>query len=257
MPAFSRYCLSAAALLAVCSPAFADAPVPRPPCDGSPIPSYSAVGSDPSIAVWKANDLKDWKPPSCLAWSGASFSAVALAAEFRFAGSMDALLARFGALGSYPSIKYWSTSRKQWQPLVTSAEVVAGTSGPSIKASFDASDFVVGKDNFYSETSQHSARTVYRLRVLARTADHVAIASENVTPIRAFGLTIFEPAALQSASYFDKRGHDQWRFYSIVRNTSGTSRLASGHEASYLNRFLAMFRYMAGIPTDTEPPIAK
>ena len=257
MQAFLRSLLAAAALPASFCSVAAQAPEPRPPCDGSPFPAYGTVGSNPSLAVWKSNDLKNWRPASCLGWSGASFSAAALAAEFRFSGPMDAVLGRFGALASYPTIKYWSTSRKQWRALVTSAEVVAEAGGPNIKASLDASDFVVGKDNFYAETSQQSGRTVYRLHVLARTPDQVAVASENVTPIGTLGLTIFDPSALQSVTFFDKRGPDLWGFYSIVRTSAGSSRFASGNEASYLNRLAALFRYMAGIPTDAEPPIAR
>ena len=257
MTAFLRSLLVAAALPVFFCSVAAQVPEPRPPCEGLPFPAYSPVGSLPSLAVWKSNDLKNWRPSSCFGWSGASFSAAALAAEFRFSGPMDAVLARFGALASYPTIKYWSNSRKQWRALVTSAAVVAGAGGPDIRASLDARDFVVGKDNFYAETSQERGRTVYRLHVLSRTPDQVAVASENVTPIAAFGLTIFDPSALQSVTFFDKRGPDLWGFYSIVRTSAGTSRFASGSEASYLNRLAALFRYMAGIPTDTEPPIAR
>lgn len=199
----------------------------------------------------------NWSPAACLGWSGRSFSVVALAAEFRFAGSLDALMARLGALQSYPSIRYWSTSRKQWRALVLSASVVAGAGGPNIKASLDPNDFALGKDNFYAETSEESGRTDYRLHVLARRGDGVALASENVTPVTVLGLTIFAPLAVQSVMFLDKLGPDLWGFYSIIRTASGASRLASDREASFLNRQAALFRYLAGVPTDLEPPVAR
>jgi hypothetical protein len=260
MPPFRRSILSIS--LACCAWSYsvgAQTPDPQPPCDGTTFPNYSPVERTPAVAVWRTNELTraGWKPPACLGWSGTSQSAAVLAAEFRFAGSTEELLTRFGALASYPSIKYWSTTSKGWYPLVTSAGVVAGPAGASTKASFDATDLMVGKDNYYFETSRQSERTVYRLRVLALTASRAVMASENVSPIRAFGFTLFEPSALQYVTFFDKHGADSWGYYQIVRTGEGTSRLAGGNEASYLNRLAALYRYMAGIPTDTEPPIAR
>jgi hypothetical protein len=258
MQLFTRLFLSANAFLAAfLSAANAQVPEPKPPCEESSFPAYGPVGSNGSQAVWKSKELTNWRPAACLGWSGPSLSVVALAVEFHFSGSLDALLARLGALDSYPSIRYWSTSRKQWRALVTRASVVAGADGPDTKTALDPDDFVVGKDNFYAEISEESGRTAYRLHVLARRGDHVALASENVTPINALGLTIFSPFALQSVIFLDRRGPDLWGFYSILRTASGTSRIASGHEASYLNRQVALFRYLAGIPTNLEPPIAR
>jgi hypothetical protein len=249
--------LTIAVLASSVCPVTAQVPEPKPPCEGPSYPAYGPVGSNATLAVWKSNELANWRPPACLGWSGPSLSVVALAAEFRFSGSLDALLARLGALEAYPSIRYWSTSRKQWRALVTSASVVAAADGPNTKAALDPQDFVVGKDNFYAEIGEGSGRTAYRLHVLARRGDSVALASENVTPISAFGVTIFSPFALQSVIFLDRRGPDLWGFYSILRTASGTSRLASGHEASYLNRQAALFRYLAGIPTNLEPPVAR
>jgi len=235
----------------------AGTPPPTPPCQQAPFPAYGPMGSDGSLAIWKQSDLANWQPAACLGWSGPSHSAVALAAEFRFSGSLEALLARLGALDRYPSIKYWSTSRGRWRALVTSAFVVARAGGPGIRASLAPDDFVVGRDNFYAETTEESGRTDYRLHVLARQADFVAVALENVTPIGTMGFAIFGPSALQSVIFLERRGPDLWGFYSIVRTAPGTSMLAHGREASFLNRQAAVFRHLAGIPTDREPPVAR
>lgn len=235
----------------------AQTPPPTPPCAGAPFPPYGAVGSNGSLATWRQEELVNWQPAGCLGWSGPSLSVVALADEFRFSGSLDDLLARLGALPSYPSIRYWSTTRKRWRALVTSASVVAGAGGPSTKTALEASDFAVGKDNFYAETTEESGRTDYRLHVLARRGDAVVVGSENLTPVTVMGLTIFGPQAMQSVIFLDRRGPGLWGFYSIVRTASGTSRLASGREASFLNRQAALFRYLAGLPTDLEPPVAR
>jgi hypothetical protein len=256
---FRRVVLTTLSALAWPYAVAAETPSPHPPCDGPASPMYSAMSPTPAVSLWRTSDLNrgGWVPPVCLGWSGTSLSVAALAGEIGFTGSVNDLLTRFGALASYPSIKYWSTTSKGWYPLVTSVGVVAAPDGPTTKPSFDAIDLTVGKDNYYFETSRHSSRTVYRLRVLVRTANRAVIASENVTAIRAFGFTLFEPSALQYVTFLDQRGDKTWGYYQIVRTREGTSRLAGGSEASYLNRLAALYRYMAGIPTDTEPPVAR
>ncbi len=45
-------------------------------------------------------------------------------------------------------------------------------------------------------------------------------------------------------------------WYQIIRAGHGASSLALGSEASYVNRSAALYRYVAGIPTDRDPPVA-
>jgi hypothetical protein len=48
-----------------------------------------------------------------------------------------------------------------------------------------------------------------------------------------------------------------WGYYQTIRATAGASALALGSDASYVNRLAALYRYVAGIPTDQEPPLAR
>jgi len=48
-----------------------------------------------------------------------------------------------------------------------------------------------------------------------------------------------------------------WRYCSIARTGRGASRLAAGLETSSINRVVAFYRFLAGIPTDQEPPAAR
>ena len=52
-------------------------------------------------------------------------------------------------------------------------------------------------------------------------------------------------------------GLNIWRYYSIARTGRNASRLATGHESSSINRAVAFYRSLAGIPTDQEPPAAR
>ncbi|MDP1910832.1 MAG: hypothetical protein Q8K85_21235, partial [Hyphomicrobium sp.] len=211
-------------------------------------PAAAASDRPPVIAVWTEQALRKtgWKPPACLGWiSENTRLAVALAGDFRFDGTVDDLLARFSTFSAYKSIRYWSTSKQGWQNLVSDA-------GPDLKASA----LVPGSSFDYFENGR-AGHTVYRLKILERTPARAVVASENVTPIRAALVTAFDSGALQSVTFLDKRGPGLWSYYQIVRAGQGASSLVLGSEASYVNRAAALYRYVAGIPTDREPPIAR
>jgi hypothetical protein len=62
---------------------------------------------------------------------------------------------------------------------------------------------------------------------------------------------------LQAIYFLDRESSDIWRYYSIARTGKNANGLATGHDASTVNRAVAFFRYLAGIPTDQEPPAAR
>ena len=80
--------------------------------------------------------------------------------------------------------------------------------------------------------------------------------SENVTPIRVAVVTVFEPGALQIASVLQRDGEGMWDLYEITRAGAESNSFVSGYGSSYLNRLDAMRRYLAGLPTDRDPPVA-
>lgn len=228
----------------------AERPALQPPCGASSQPAAAPSGGAPATAVWSEQALRKtgWTPPTCLNWTaGQTRLAIALAGDFRFDGTVDELLARFGAFSAYKSIRYWSVSAHGWQNLASDAGRVGG-------ADLAAADLMPGSTFDYFENGR-AGRVVYRLRVLERTRDRAVLASENVTPIRTALLTAFDPGALQSVTFLDRRGPGVWSYYQIVRAGQGASSLALGSEASYVNRAAALYRYMAGIPTDRDPPV--
>jgi hypothetical protein len=228
-----------------------------PPCEASPVPAYTPAGQPPATDVWSAAELSraGWQAAPCLNW-GASRTklAVALAGEFRFAGTVDDLAVRLAHISSLKSVRYWSVSHKTWQPLVSDAGVLDGPDGKG-RADPASGELMPGSSFSYFEVS-HGARTVYRLTVRERTAERLVVSTENVTPIRVGILTAFEPAAMQSVIFLDRRGPGVWGYYQTLRATDGASVIALGSNASYVNRLAALYRYMAGIPTDQEPPAA-
>ena len=69
-------------------------------------------------------------------------------------------------------------------------------------------------------------------------------------------LALFAPGDLRSTFFLERLpASGVWGYYGLwgIR----TNALTSGHEASSINRAVAMFRHLAGIPTDQEPPAVR
>jgi hypothetical protein len=62
---------------------------------------------------------------------------------------------------------------------------------------------------------------------------------------------------MQSVYFLDRESADVWRYYGMTRTGRNASRLTTGHSSSSINRAVAFYRSLAGIPTDREPPAAR
>lgn len=242
-------CMKFFALVAafLCLPAAAQAGGPQPPCQQRPVPAFSAEGAVPTSGLWLADDLRRqaWTPPTCLGWTGDSRVVAALAGTFRSSLSLDQLVARLMDVSAYPSIKYWSVSHQQWRPI---ALEVAPASRPAGAAPTDL---------YYTEREEMTGTATHRLAIVERTPDRAVLASQNVTPIRIAIVTAFEPGALQLGIFIERAGPRLWTLYEITRVGSASSSLVTSSPSSYLNRLDAFRRYLAGVATDSEPPLRK
>jgi hypothetical protein len=249
-------------LVAVAAAAAARDVGPTPPCQTQTWPAHAAPAAPPAIASWQAADLDKlgWAPPACTGWSSESRSrsVVAVAGRFRFAGDVDALLARAGAISTLRNVRYWSTTEKAWRPLVVDAHALAGGHAkPDRRRDFAASELAKGSPSYYWMDDSRSGAVVYQMRVLERDSQRLVLAHENASSVRAYGVTLFEPGALQTVEFLERQGPDVWALYLLTRIDRGASVFASGHETSLVNRAVALFRHLAGMPTDQEPPAVR
>jgi hypothetical protein len=252
-----RAALACALLL---TPLSAEAAGPQPPCAASVMAGYPGPDSVPSVAIWQGKELaqSNWHPPSCTGWASDSPSnlIVTLTASFHFDGPMSALLARVGTISALRNIQYWSTTEKSWGPLSNDASALTGPDPKSRRRDFSADELVQGADLYYWEDDTRTGPTVYRLRVSQSTPERFVISSDNVTPIRKFVFTLFRPGALQSMLIIQHVAPSVFGVFVLSRSGAGTSVLTAGHEKSYVNRAAALYRQLAGIKTDQEPPAA-
>ena len=75
--------------------------------------------------------------------------------------------------------------------------------------------------------------------------------------MRYFFVILFDPGEMQSIYFLDRESDNVWRYYSFTRTGRNASPLTTGHESSSINRAVAFYRYLAGIPSDQEPPAAR
>jgi hypothetical protein len=231
-----------------------------PPCERStPQPGYAPVGAPPNVQIWKDQSLAGFPAHvSCVGWSTSKFQLlIAVAGTFRNSEGARALLSRFGAVSTLLSVRYWSTTDQSWRPLVLSATALTGKLASQTRGDFTSAELEGGKDVYLAQADSRGAGAViYRMWVRESKPNGFIIETENVTPVRWLALTLLKPGGLHSVYFIEQRSPGIWSYYSLTR-IAESSWLIAGHERSYINRVVALYRHIAGIPTDLEPPPAR
>jgi hypothetical protein len=230
-----------------------------PACDAVLPPSiYSSVGAAPNIEIWKQPNLAGLPPQAACLGSAAPDlrMLVTVASTFENPGGAPAILERFGEVSKLLSVNYWSTTEKKWRPLVLAAAALATRDSSQHRDDFTNAELQSGQDVYFSQTDSRGAgEVIYRVRVRESSRARLVIETENVTAVRLFALTLLKPGGMRALYFFEERSRGIWTYYGLTRIAEG-SWLISGHENSYINRVVALYRHIAGIPTDLEPPAA-
>jgi len=231
---------------------------PQPPCGNATFPPYPSLENSPAARAWdRAESGRDWTPPACTGWTDPGFTTLAVtSARFRHASGVEGLLRRIGAISGLAGIRYWSTTHKRWQTLIINAHALSDAAGDRRREDFSPGEMTEGKILYYQQEDNLSGNAIYRLRIRSAAPDRLVFDTENTGTVRYLLMPIFRPGEMQSIYFLDRESQDVWRYYSISRTGRNASLLTAGSEASSINRAVAFFRYLAGIPTDKEPPAA-
>jgi hypothetical protein len=232
----------------------------RPPCEGStPQPGYAPVGAPPNVQIWKDQRTAGFPArASCVGWSTPNFRMlIAVAGTFQNPDGALGLLSRFGAVSTLLSVRYWSITDQSWRPLVLSASALTGMEASRTRADFTSAELEGGKDVYLAQADSRGAgEVIYRMRVRESKPNGFVIETENVTPVRWLSLTLLKPGGLRSVYFIEQHSPGIWSYYSLTR-IAESNWLITGHERSYINRVVALYRHIANIPTDLEPPPAR
>ncbi len=231
---------------------------PQPPCDGASFPPYPDLEHSPTVIAWdRAESGADWTPPPCTGWTEPGFTTlVATAGRFRQADGVDGVLRRIGAISELAGIRYWSTTRKRWRTLIVGARALSDPAGDGPREDFSPAEMTEGRSLYFEQKDNLSGKAIYRMRIRTVTADRLVIDTENISTVRYFLVPVFRPGGIQSVTFLDREPQDVWRYYSVTRTGKAANPLIAGYEASAINRAVAYYRHLAGIPTDEEPPAA-
>jgi hypothetical protein len=232
---------------------------PQPPCGKEPIPSYPSLQASAIVNSWSVPDFgRDWRPPACTGWTEVGFTTlVTIVARFRYASETQGLLRHIGAISERAGARYWSTTHKQWQTLVVDAYAVTDSHSGQRREDFTLDELEAGKVLYFEQADNLSGKAIYRMHIAEASTDRVVLDIENVNTMRYFFLPIFHPGEVQSIFFLDRESDGVWRYYSIVRTGKSANRRLMGNESSSINRAVAFYRQLAGIPTDQEPPAAR
>ncbi len=232
---------------------------PQPPCGTDPFPPYPDLDSAPTVKVWDRAELgRDWIPPACTSWSEPGFSTlVATAARFRYSPRAEDLLLHIGAVSGLAGMRYWSTTRKSWHTLIPNAYAVSGPTGDQRRKDFSPDEMAEGATLYFHQEDNVSGKAIYQMRILKASADRLVFSTENITTMRYLLIPLFQPGQIQSIYFLDRESPDVWRYYSLARTGKKANSLTAGHQASSINRAVAFYRYLVGIPLDKEPPAAR
>jgi hypothetical protein len=231
---------------------------PVPPCAGAPEPAYAAPSALPATRVWYGPNLDGvWLPPDCTGWEPADFGLLtAAAARFAHDGGARGLLGRMAAISKLTTVRYWSVTRQRWHDLISEAYALQGAEGEQ-RPDFTVAELLSGRDlYFFQRENTPAGGLVYRMRLLDHGSDHLALAIENARAVRFLGMELFAPGTYQFLHFLEREAPGTWRYYGLMRTGPASHFLLRRYEASYVNRIVAIYRHLAGIPTDREPPAA-
>jgi hypothetical protein len=231
--------------------------LPVPPCGASGAqvtPSYGLLDGAPAVASWRNLDLS--AAPACLGELRAPMEvAVALAWRFRSPLSVEDMARRVGAISQTEGLRYWSVTDEGWRTLLSEAYAVRGAESDARREDFSAAELLSGTALY---TMQRDTRTtgLNRYRLVGRRvgANRIIVESANVTPLQFLFVELYAPRALRVIHILDRLSSDVWATYTVSAVQSGTLKQ---DPRAVVNRAAAYQRFLAGVPADRDPPLAR
>ena len=232
---------------------------PQPPCGKEPVPPYPGLYDSAIAKSWSKSEFgRDWKPPACTSWAEMGFTTlVTMTARFPHTSEVGGLLRHIGAISELAGMRYWSTTHKQWRTLIVDAYALTGLQSGERRGDFTSDEVKEGKVLYFEQVDNLSGKVIYRMQIVEASASRLVFEVENVSTMRFFFIPILHPGELQSMYFLDRESDNVWRYYSIVRTGKNANGLIAGNESSSVNRAVAFYRYLVGIPTTQEPPGAR
>jgi hypothetical protein len=230
---------------------------PGVPCEGPLYPALPMLDGSPNVGFWSTEDLGGiWSPPSCSGWAAAPTTfVVAVSGHFSNRSDVAGMLTHIGTITALTQVRYWSVTDKKWDALFTRATSLRGPQPSAVRGDFSADEFHTGSELYFlSADNRMQKDMVTKVRAVELGPNRIVLEMTNVAPLRWLAFTVVAAGDLQTLYFLDRESAVSWRFYSVTRVLNGgvLSRIVTG--PSYVNRAVAMFRHIAGIASDRDPP---
>jgi hypothetical protein len=232
---------------------------PQPPCGKESIPPYPGLDDSAVVKSWSESDFgRDWKPPACTGWAAVGFTTlVTTVARFRYTSEVEGLLRHMGAISQLAGMRYWSITHKRWQTLIVDAYALTSLQPSQRREDFTPDEIKASKVIYFEQADNLSGKAIYRMHIAEASADRLVFDVQNVSTMRYLFIPILHPGEMQSIYFLDRESDNVWRYYSIVRTGKNANGLIARNESSSVNRAVAFYRHLVGIPTAQEPPGAR
>ncbi len=233
--------------------------LPVPPCAHAETrPAAPPLDQPPAVlACTDTGLLGAWQPPVCLGWHVKPANVLlALAARFRLA-DFEALLHRFTRVSGLTKIRYWSVTRQTWRPLFLEAVPLASADPTSGRDDFRRGEIRLGQPIHVLLEDDLLGPVVHAITVETFSPERIRVTMHNVRPGRVLGMEVLPVDGLETVLLLEREKAAVWRYWSIMRATIDAPGFLLPPTASYANRAAAIFRYVAALPTDAEPPLVE
>jgi uncharacterized protein DUF6675 len=216
-------------------------------------PAFAPLNATPAV---ETSDVSPSNGGNCFADSTTHATWVTVAATIQTSLSREALLGRFGAISELQQVQYWSTTDQAWRPMVSAAYAVSSANTEQPRADYSSAE-LAGPTRYYRITDTRTYVPVnYSLQIHPAAHGQIFVETTNVDPIKKWGFTLYRPDGLHTLYFLSERSPGIWTYYSITRAAPATF-LAGGHEKSYVNRAIALYRHYLELPPTTDPPAAR
>ena len=221
-------------------------------------PDYPPLNAPPKVqATHDPSRAVALSGADCFAGPQSRSTWITVAAVVRTSFDQKALIERFGAISQLRSAWYWSTTDQAWRPLVSTAYAVDSANAPKPRGDYSAADLAAGTSLHYSVTDTRSDLAInYSMQLTVGLDGQILLDTTNIDPVRKWGITLYGPKSVRTLYFLNELSPGVWSYYSITRAVPATF-LANGHEKSFINRAVALFRHYVGLSTKSDPPPAR
>jgi len=239
-------------VLLIIKPALSSNNLVCPGAGHTSYPVHSEVDEAPSVAFLKDEVL----PDSChVSSSEATKLAVAVAARFKYEGTVNDMAARIGAISKTTELMYWSVTDKKWRELLDEAFALESRDKSTERPDFSSDEILSGQLLYFAQNDTRSWGTnVLNMQTISSAPDHLIFRTVNASKIKAGPITLFRPGDVKTVVFLERINATTWSYYGLVAVEHGS---VSSATKSVVNRQVAMYRHIAGQIPDQYPPVSR